>query len=312
LIARLCAKIRLGPRTLLGPGDDTAILRPSRAAQLFTIDSLVEGIHFKLGWGTPQALGARALVVNLSDIAAMGGRPTAAVVNLGVREGLDARFFDRLYAGLCAAARSARVDIVGGNITRAGELAITIALLGDAPSSAMRRDSACPGDEIFVTGTVGDGALGWRILAGKRAARGRTRRHLVGRYLAPTARLAAGRALAGIRPVPAAIDISDGLLQDLGHILSRSGAGAEIDPKAIPVSDAYRAVMGSDLALALGGGDDYELLFCLRPGHSERELTRRLGVAVRRIGKIVRGRGVRIGGRAAPADSGWDQLRAGD
>ncbi|HYB89841.1 MAG TPA: thiamine-phosphate kinase [Candidatus Binataceae bacterium] len=312
LIARLCRGLRPGPRTILGPGDDCAIIEAGRAPQLFTIDSLVEGVHFQLEWGTPEALGARSLTVNLSDIAAMGGKAVACVVNLAVRDGLDARFFDRLYAGLRREASDSGVDIVGGNITRARELAITIALLGDAPARVLRRDAARAGDEIFVTGTVGDAAVGWRILAGELRARGNVRRYLANRFLKPTARLTAGQALSKLALSPAAIDISDGLLQDLGHILERSRVGAQIDPAAVPVSDEYRAVMGSDLSLALGGGEDYELLFCLRPGHSERELGRRLGLPVRRIGEIVRGRTVRLKGGRAPAIAGWDQLRSSE
>jgi thiamine-monophosphate kinase len=308
LIARLCADLRFSRRTVVGPGDDCAVLRPARTPQLFTIDSLVEGVHFALGWGTPEALGARSLAVNLSDIAAMGGRPTACVVNLAVRDGLDTRTLDRLYAGLREAAREAGVDLVGGNVTRARELAITIALLGDSPVRPLRRNSARPGDQIFVTGTVGDAAAGWRILAGQLEVHGRARRRLVERFLSPVPRLAAGRALAALRPSPAAIDVSDGVWQDLGHILERSRVGALVDPAALPLSDAYRAAMGADLTLALGGGEDYELLFCLRSGHSERDLARRLGVPVRRIGTIVRGRGARLVGGGAPALAGWDQL----
>ncbi|MHB8383120.1 MAG: thiamine-phosphate kinase, partial [Candidatus Binataceae bacterium] len=117
--------------------------------------------------------------------------------------------------------------------------------------------------------------------------------------------------LARIGPAPAAIDISDGLWQDLLHILERSRVGAEIDPRAIPLSDAYRAVMRGDLSLALGGGEDYELLFCVRPGLSERKLTAMLGVRVTRIGTIVKGRGARFADGGAPALAGWDQLRMG-
>lgn len=315
LIARICARLPRSRRTILGPGDDAAILARSRGAQLVTIDSVVEGVHFDLRWGTPEQLGARALVVNLSDIAAMGGVPVACVVNLAVRPGLSLKFFERMYAGLARAARAARVDVIGGNIARAEQLAITIALFGDAPARPLRRDAARVGDGIFVTGALGDAAVGWRILAGKLRARGAARTHLrshlIDRYLAPTARLAAGARLARIRPAPAAIDISDGLWQDLGHILERSRVGAEIDPRAIPVSDAYRAVMRGDLSLALGGGEDYELLFCASAKYSARRLAAMLGVPVARIGTIVRGRGARFAGGGAPALAGWDQLRMG-
>jgi thiamine-monophosphate kinase len=316
LIARLSAGIRVGPRTILGAGDDCAILRRPRGNTLFTIDTLVENVHFNLRWGTLQALGARALEVNLSDIAAMGGRPTACVVNLGVRDGITARTLELIYAGLRNAAREAATDIVGGNITRARELSITIALLGDAGRATNRRDTARPGDDVFVTGTLGDAALGWRILAGKLKARRNTKKdrvaikYLVDRFLRPRARLFAGNRLATIRPAPAAIDVSDGLLQDLGHIVERSGVGAEIDASRVPVSPAYRALMGDDLVHALTGGEDYELIFCTRPGYGESELSRRLRVAVRRIGAIVRGKQVKVIGDTAPIVAGWNQLRS--
>lgn len=287
---------------------------------LFTIDTLVEDVHFDLRWGTGQALGARALAVNLSDIAAMGGRPTACVVNLAVREGIAARTLERIYAGLRNAAREASTDIVGGNVTRARELSITIAMLGEVGRGVMRRDAARPGDEIFVTGTLGDAALGWRILAGKLKARvsaaknpkkdRAARKYLVERFLRPQARLYAGQRLAALRPAPAAIDVSDGFMQDLGHILERSGVGAEIDASRIPVSPAYRALMGGNLVHALTGGEDYELIFCMRPGRSESELSRRLRVGVRRIGTIVRGKRVNVIGDSAPTVAGWDQLRS--
>jgi len=309
LIARLCAGLRMSRRTLLGPGDDCAVLARPQYPQLFTIDSMVEGVHFKLRWFPPAVLGARSLEVNLSDVAAMGGLPTACVVNLGVRRALGAAFFDRLYGGLRARAKTAGVDIVGGNITRADRLSITVAVVGELPDAALGRDAARVGDEIFVTGTLGDAAAGWRILDGQLEARGAARRYLIDRFLSPTARLAAGARLARMRPAPAAIDVSDGLLQDLGHICERSRVGATVDPGALPLSPAYRAVMGTDRSLALGGGEDYELLFCLRPGHDLRALSRTLGVRVTRIGLITRGRGVRVAGLRGPVRAGFDQLK---
>jgi thiamine-monophosphate kinase len=315
LIARLSAGIRLSRRTILGAGDDCAIVSTLRRT-LFTIDSLVEYVHFDLRWCPPQALGARAFAVNLSDIAAMGGRPTACVVNLALRGGISARTIEQIYAGLRAAAQEASTDIVGGNITRARELSITIAMLGEAGRGVMRRNAARPGDEIFVTGTLGDAALGWRVLAGKLKVRGNAKKeraakkYLVERFIRPRARLYAGQRLAALRPAPAAIDVSDGLMQDLGHILERRGVGAEIDASRVPVSPAYRALMGADLKHALTGGEDYELIFCTRPGHSETALSRRLRVAVTRIGRIVRGKRLKVIGYRAPIVGGWDQLRS--
>ena len=318
LIARLCAKLPTGRRTILGAGDDCAIIAHGRAAQLFTIDSMVEGVHFKLDWTTPEALGARALTVNLSDIAAMGGTPTIAVVNLAIRPGVHATFCERLYAGLGKLARETKVAIVGGNVTRADQLAITIALLGDAPAGVMRRDRAHPGDAVYVTGTLGDAALGLRILQNKISARGGPRKFLLDRFLAPTARIDAGRRLAAMRPAPSAIDISDGLWQDLGHILERSRVGAEIDVEAIPLSPAYRVVFGEDPELALTGGEDYELLFCTSSRLSASMLSRKLRLPVTRIGRIIKGREATLLkedqelGASARRLAGFDQLHNRD
>ncbi len=313
LIDRLVKGLRMTRRTILGPGDDCAILAPSKRPQLFTIDSMLEDVHFRIAWGPPEKLGAKALAVNLSDIAAMGGTPTACVINLAIRQGLDARFFDRLYSGLREVAARYNTDVAGGNITRADRLAITIALLGETSVGVTRRDLARAGDDIFVTGTVGDSSAGLAILNRKLTVRGAARTFLLERHLNPTPRIEAGLALAKLRAVPAAIDISDGLLQDLGHILKRSRVGAEIDATAIPVSAEYRAAMGDDLTLALGGGEDYELLFCTRPALSEQALTRALGVPVHRIGRIVKGSQTLIRGSKGtlmPKLRGWDQLRA--
>ena len=241
---------------------------------------MVEDVHFQLGWGTPEALGARALTVNLSDIAAMGGKPTVCVVNLAVREGLGLRFFDRMYQGLGNAAAGAGVEVVGGNVTRASALAITIALLGEVrgPRTAARC-GACRRLTSTSPARWATRPPDWRILSGRLRARAAARKFLVDRFLQPTARLTAGLRLARITPAPAAIDLSDGLWQDLGHLLERSGAGAEIDAGAFPLSAAYRATVGDDPALALGGGEDYELLFCLRRAVAASALTRTPGRA---------------------------------
>ena len=275
---------------------------------------MVEGVHFKLEWGTPAMLGAKALAVNLSDIAAMGGNPTICVINLAIRPGLNARFFDELYRGVGKAAAAAGVAVAGGNITRASELAITVALLGEIEKQPMRRDSARPGDKIYVTGSVGDAALGLLILQNKISAAGAARDYLVKRFLQPNAQVGAGRKLARMKPAPAAIDISDGLWQDLGHVLERAGVGAKVNSTALPLSAAYRQVYGDRCDLALSGGDDYELLFCLRTRISEVELSRRVGVKVRCIGEITREKQALLvneaGEPAIVQTHGWDQLRA--
>jgi thiamine-monophosphate kinase len=160
---------------------------------------------------------------------------------------------------------------------------------------------------------LGDAAAGWRILDGKLKARGAARKFLTSRFLKPIARLSAGQALSAMRAAAAAIDISDGLIQDLKHVLEQSAVGAEIHADSIPLSAAYNSVMRGELDLALTGGEDYELLFCIRPGHTERELSRKLGVTVTRIGRIVRGRAaISLVGARAPriGAAGFDHLKA--
>ncbi len=313
LIARLCADLPRTRRTILGPGDDCAIFNGS-ARQLITIDSMVEGVHFKLGWGTPEILGAKALSVNLSDIAAMGGTPTVCVINLAIRPGITQQFLTRLYAGLRASAKAVNLDVVGGNITSAAQLAITIALLGDVRRAAMRRDTARIGDHVYVTGTPGDAALGLRILKKQISARGPARAYLINRFLHPTARVIAGIRLARLRPLPAAIDISDGLWQDLGHILACSGVGAELETPLLPRSQAYHSVMGDNPQLVLTGGEDYELLFCMPPRFTGAQLTRKLGLQVTHIGRIAEKGRLLIDGKSPSKNSsarlsGFNQLR---
>lgn len=315
LIERLLKRLGPGRRAILGPGDDCAILPSIRTRQLLTIDSMVEDVHFKLAWGSPEGLGARALTVNLSDIAAMGGQPTVCVVNLALRDGVGMRLCDRIYQGLGAAAAACGVEVVGGNVTHAAALAITVALLGEVRGAPLRRDAGRPGDTVYVTGTLGDAAVGLRILSGRLRARAAAREFLTKRFLRPTARLEAGLRLARVKPAPAAIDLSDGLWQDLGHILERSGVGAEIDAGALPLSAAYRATVGENPALALGGGEDYELLFCLRHALPAPALTRRLGVRVSRIGRLTSsGKAVLMNARGplggGPPLTGFDQLRS--
>ncbi|HEY2665158.1 MAG TPA: thiamine-phosphate kinase, partial [Candidatus Binataceae bacterium] len=250
------------------------------------------------------------------DVAAMGARPSHCLVNLGVRAGLSDRFLERLYDGLKRAVRDASMDLVGGNVTGTDKLAITVTVVGELTGPALRRDQARVNDEIFVTGTLGDAALGWRILDGSlTAANHRDRTWLVSRCLKPSPRISTGQRLARLKPTPAAIDVSDGLAQDLGHILEKSELGADVEVDSLPLSPAYRSVAGNDRTLALTGGEDYELIFTIRPGFDEAALSERLGVSVGRIGKIVARRGLRIlraGKRARTAQArlrGWDQLR---
>jgi thiamine-monophosphate kinase len=256
LIARLIAAMpcRRGD-VLAGPGDDAALLRPPPGVDLVqTIDACVEGVHFPAGLD-PADIGWRCLAVNLSDLAAMGADPAWGVLSLALPRA-DLTWLDAFARGVAEAARPVGLDLVGGDTVR-GPLAISFALTGFVPQGmALRRSGARAGDEIWVTGPLGGGAAGlaaWR--RGEFAA--------AKSFLRPHARLAEGRALRGL--ANAAIDVSDGLLQDLGHLLAASGVGAVINLEALPI-DAGAAASATGIDMALGGGDDYELCFTVPPG----------------------------------------------
>ena len=213
-----------GEGVRLGPGDDAALLQPPRGETLVaTVDAVVEGVHFDQRF-TPADIGWKALAVNLSDLAAMGARPLWALVALGVPLGAPAARLRGIARGLGACARRHRLAVVGGNVTRALELSLTVTVVGTvARGRALRRDGARPGDLVLVSGTLGDAALG---VAPEAAA------SLHRRQRRPTPRLALGLGLR--RLATAAIDISDGLAQDLGHLCSASGVGATLRVTAAP------------------------------------------------------------------------------
>jgi thiamine-monophosphate kinase len=297
-----------GRGVLVGPGDDAAVLRPAAGEDLVaTVDAVVEGVHFD-GRSTAADVGWKALAVNLSDLAAMGARPFAALVALALPRGTSPDRVRGVARGLGACARAFDTPIVGGNVTRADVLSVTVTLLGAVPrGQALLRAGARPGDVVAVTGTVGDAALGLARKAAPALAR-RQRR--------PTPRVAAGLALAGL--VHAAIDVSDGLVQDLGHLCRASRVGARIGVVDLPLSAAYRRA-GSRLpdpyAAALAGGEDYELVVAVSPANlaAAREAAVRAGVLLTPIGRFVRGRGVRVVGvRGEPlaAPAGHDHLRS--
>ncbi len=283
---------------VLGIGDDAAILRLRPGEQIaVSTDACFEGVHFRLRDESPRTLGRRALVANLSDLAAMGARPLGCVLALAAPPGLSVRTADGLVAGLLDEAARYACPLVGGNLSRASELSLTITVIGAvARGRELRRDAARAGDRLFVTGTLGGAAL-----ERARAERGRGRvRHV------PVPRLRAGRALATLAGRVACIDVSDGLDADLAHLLEGRRLGAEIDAARLPVPAGFRAACaraGLDpAALARGGGEDYELLFTLgRGAPSEARLARRLGVRVTEIGRLVG----RAAGGPAPAGRGW-------
>jgi thiamine-monophosphate kinase len=296
-----------GEGVAVGPGDDAAVLRLRPGEELVaTVDAVVEGVHFGRR-ASPADVGWKALAVNLSDLAAMGARPLFALVALGLPAGTPEATVRGVARGLGACARAHRVAVVGGNVTRARDLSVTVTALGAVPASrAVLRAGARPGDLVAVTGTVGDAALGLRPGAAPALAR-RQRR--------PTPRIAAGLALAGL--VRAAIDVSDGLAQDLGHLCRASGVGARIGLQDLPLSPAYRRAarrLADPWAPALAGGEDYELVVAIAPASlpAARAAAARARTPLAVIGRFVRGRGVRVvGARGEPVSvpAGHDHLR---
>lgn len=302
----------------LGIGDDAALLAVPAGQELaVAIDTLVEGVHFPQGTA-PADIGWKALAVNLSDLAAMGATPAWALLALTLPGTLaaDARkaFVDGLADGFAALARPQRLALVGGDTTR-GPLALSVAVHGFVPAGeALTRAGARPGDAVLVTGTLGDAAAGLQVLRDRRDVPQRDA--LLTRLHRPAPRLAAGLALRG--RARACIDVSDGLLADLGHVCTASGVGAEIEAALLPRSPAllgaFDAAAARDFALA--GGDDYELCFTVPAalaGEVQADLAR-LGCGATRIGRIVEGDGVRVRGEDGawlePERQGWDHFAA--
>jgi len=278
---------------LLGPGDDAAVLTRARHPLVFTIDACVEDVHFRRRWLTPRALGRRAFAVSASDIAAMGGRPLAALLAIEARGTTPADTVRGIVEGMRGAARAAGAELAGGNLAAGGALALTVAVLGEAPWRPITRAGGQVGDRLFVTGDLGGAARGLRLLQ-----RGRSIRDgdpAVRRWQRPAARMRAGAELARRRIASAMIDLSDGLLVDAGRLCRASGVGARIELARVPVARTLRGLGAATArALALAGGEDYELLFAV-PAERLRALARAaLGCPVTEIGALVAGRGVRV------------------
>ncbi|MCW8825893.1 MAG: thiamine-phosphate kinase [Gammaproteobacteria bacterium] len=275
------------PKTLLSIGDDAALIEPPVGEVLaISVDTLVVGRHFP-EQTTPADIGYKSLAVNLSDMAAMGAEPRWATLSLALPE-VDEAFLQPFSDTLIALAEQHGVELVGGDTVR-GPLTITLQIIGTLPAErALKRSGARVGDAIFISGTVGDAAQG---LSFALAGHGQTddEAYLLGRLNRPTPRVELGLALRGL--ATSAIDISDGLLADLGHILKQSGVSAEIFSELIPCSDALRAAvpeLRERLPLMVAGGDDYELCFTV-PESGVEELAKIAGVLslpLTRIGTI--------------------------
>jgi thiamine-monophosphate kinase len=278
------------PGATLGVGDDAALVRVRAGMELaVSVDMLVEGRHFLQG-ADPALLGHKALAVNLSDMAAMGARPRWATLALALPSA-NARWLDAFARGFMGLARKFGVDLIGGDTTR-GPLTICVQIMGEVPRGrALRRDGAKPGDDIWVSGRIGSAALALAVIKGRVRVPRQERRSLEQRLHAPAPRVQLGIALRGI--ARSAIDVSDGLLADLGHICERSHVSAVIEWEALPTTPIVRSqAQQSEIAVRaiLAGGDDYELCFTAPKSRRSDVLAaaERAGTEVMLIGQVVR------------------------
>ena len=281
--------------TLLGVGDDAALLMPAPGLALaVSADMLVAGRHF-LADTDATRLGHKALAVNLSDLAAMGATPRWALLSIALPRADDA-WLERFAAGFLAEAQAHGVDWVGGDTT-GGPLNLSVTILGEVdPAGALRRSGARAGDSIWVSGTLGDAALGLACLQDRYPLPADVRAACIARLERPTPRVALGQKLAGL--AHAAIDLSDGLLADLGHVLTASGVGADLNYALFPLAPflAGRADQPLVIEAVLAGGDDYELCFTA-PAAAERAILAAAAESatdVRRIGSVSDEPGLRV------------------
>lgn len=313
-----------GEGVIVGIGDDVAVLRGSGRYILATCDIQVEGVHFLREKIRPYQLGRKAVAINVSDIAAMGGVPRYLLVSLVLPKETEVEFVDGLYEGMREECARWGAEIVGGNMAHSpGGVIVDLFLLGEAePEHLLRRSGARVGDRVLVTGTLGDSAAGLALLTHPEIECPDVHREFVlRRHLTPTPRLWEGRAAARSGLATAAIDVSDGLASDVGHICEASGVGVRLWEEAIPISDAARAVAGAvgvdPLEWALFGGEDYELLLAAPADRAEdlaRWIQEETGTPVSIIGEIVPpDEGmvlVRGDGSTLPLrKGGWDHFR---
>lgn len=268
LIERITARLATAPWVIVGPGDDAAVIAPQRGEDdVLTTDAQIEDVHFDRRFVPPDAIGHRALAVNLSDLAAMGAQPRAALLSLALPGTLDVAVVDGVMDGMLALAAAHRVVIVGGNITRSpGPMMIDVTAIGSVRRRhVLTRSGARPGDDVYVTGTIGDAAAGLQSLQQGGGASPACEQ----RFLHPEPRVRAGLLLGRNRAASACMDLSDGLADGVRQVGEASGVGMVLDATALPIADQarrwYEAQGHDPVAAAVAGGDDYELFFTLRP-----------------------------------------------
>ena len=310
------------PALVQGIGDDVAVIEVGETATkalLVTTDILIEDIHFDLSWTDPSQLGRKALAVNLSDIASMGGIPKYFLISLGLPKNLSLSFISSFYRGLKKEAKRFRVELIGGDTSLSKTIVINICLLGEGEKKDLLfRRGARVGDDLFISGTPGDAALGLKLLQKKGKIKGAE--GLIKKHLSPCPRVELGQAIAKRHWATAMIDVSDGLLIDTSHLLQESRVGVRVWEDRIPLSRLYqkwiRFFSKDPFQLALSGGEDYELLFTAPPEMRKRisSLARSLRIPITRIGEILPIReGLRImkkdGKDYSPSRLGFEHFR---
>lgn len=292
LLAKMIAEAgvdKFNSDLIIGIGDDTAAWKCNDSIQLATVDTMVQDVHFTLDTTTWEELGWKSLAINLSDIAAMGGVPDYALIALALPEDTDADNITGLYRGIIELAKATKTAIVGGNISGAPQVSITITVIGHGTKSGiLRRSSAKPRDIIAITGHPGSAAAGLEMLSKKLKLKPEAADYLRKAFLHPTPRLTEGQVLVK-NGIKAAIDTSDGLLSDLRHICEASKVSARIDIAKLPIHQAVRdSFREKAVEMALGGGEDYELLFTGNADAVER-IRKELKRPVTVIGEITAG-----------------------
>ena len=305
---------------VVGPGDDAAVIEPERGAlDVVTTDAQVEGIHFDRRFVPPDAIGHRALAVNLSDLAAMGAQPRAALLSLALPDATLVSDLDGILDGLLALATAQRTALIGGNVTRTtGPLIIDVTAFGSVKRRRiLTRAGARPGDDVYVTGMLGDAVVGLQSLREGGAKAGDPVNVCEARYLRPEPRVRAGLVIGRSRAASSCMDLSDGLADAVRQVAEASDVGMALDAAAIPISEpsrAWHARNGSDaLSTALSGGDDYELLLTVRPAqrgrfHAARKLCGH--VAMTKIGTVTKGRELVVGygDQSGPLPQGYQHF----
>ena len=306
---------------VVGPGDDAAVIEHERGAlDVLTTDAQVEGVHFDRRFMPPEAIGHRALAVNLSDLAAMGARPRAALLSLALPDDLEIDVLDGVVEGLLGLAALHGVTLIGGNVTRSpGPMMIDVTVTGTVGRRrVLTRGGARPGDEVYVTGAIGDAAAGLAALQEHGGAGPPELREGIERFLRPEPRIRAGLLLGRNRAASACMDLSDGLADGLRQIAAASEVGIAIDAASLPISAGVRRwhdARGADPVMAaVAGGDDYELLFTVRPTRRGRlrAVRRVLGsLALTRIGLVTASRELRVTRPegTSPLPEGYEHFR---